>query len=118
MATHSDPQITLERVDDGTFVATSATLPGYVARGETEGAAIRKIRKALKLHLRDYERDFLRITDVLDAPESFRWSRYRAPLYLQLPLSRRVKLNLVALAVGVSLGLTAFGAVSARRSRR
>lgn len=104
MLGNSEPQITLEQAEDGTFVATCSSLPGYVARGDTEGAAIRKIKKALKLSFKEHERDFLRVTPREYREEPFRWSRYRAPLYLRLPLSRPVKFTLVAFAAGVAFG--------------
>ncbi len=114
MIANSDPQIMLERADDGTFVATSSSIPGYVARGETEGAAIRKIKRALRRHFKEHERDFVRLAYRDDREESFRWSRYRAPLYLRLPLSRGVKLTLAAFGAGVVFGL----AVLTIRTRR
>jgi predicted RNase H-like HicB family nuclease len=104
MGANSEPQITLEQVEDGTFVATCSSLPGYVARGDTEGAAIRKIRKALKLSFKEQERDFLRIIPRDPPREDFRWSRYRVPLYLRLPLSRHVKRTLSAFAAGMLAG--------------
>lgn len=115
----SDPQITLEQVDDGTYVATSSALPGYVARGESEGAVLRKIRRALKLSFKSHERDFVRSTYPLGRrrrrEEAFRWSRWRAPLYLRPPLSRNVKITLAAFGAGVAFGI---GALAVRRVRR
>lgn len=119
MTGNSDPQITLEQTDEGTYLATSSALPGYVARGDTEGAAIRKIKKALKLSFKEQERDFLRITHPLGRrrrpDETFRWSRYRAPLYLRPPLSRSVKLTLAAFGAGVAFGVSAFAIRKGRR---
>lgn len=115
MGLDSDPQIILEQADDGTFVATCPSLPGYVARGETEGAAIRHIKKALKLSFKEQERDFLRITPRDHPQEAFRWSRYRAPLYLRFPLSRNVKISLVAFGAGVAFGV---GVLAIQKSRR
>jgi predicted RNase H-like HicB family nuclease len=116
MSADSDPQITLEKADDGTFLATSSSLPGYVAHGETENAAVRKIKKALKLHFKEEERDFERLAQRGESPdEAFRWSRYRAPLYLSFPLSRNVKLTLAAFGAGLLLGLSTY---AYRRRRR
>ena len=106
MRRKSDPHITLEQTEDGGFVAPSGSLPGFVAHGQTEGAAIRRMKRALKLNFREQERDFIRIA-TRDGTESFRWSRFRAPLYLQLPLSRPVKINLAAFGLGFALGATA-----------
>ncbi|MFN2432680.1 MAG: type II toxin-antitoxin system HicB family antitoxin [Gemmatimonadota bacterium] len=107
-----DPEIHLEQADDGTFVATSAALPGYVARGDTESTAIRRMRKALKLAFKEQERDdFLRLSPREERGTSFRWSRYRTPLDLRLPLSRRVKLNLAAFGAGFLVGVSAGAAL-------
>ena len=111
----SGPQITLEQADDGTFFATSHWLPGFVARGETEEAARRKIRKALKLHFREEQRDFAPFSDRGRRDEPFRWSRYRAPLYLRFPLSTPVKLTLAAFTAGVVFGVSALTLRKARR---
>ena len=97
-----DPEIHLERDDDGRFVATSAALPGYVARADSEGGAIRKMRRALKLNVREQERDFLRLSPREDR-DAFRWSRYRTPLNFTWPLSRRVQLSLAAFTAGFLL---------------
>jgi predicted RNase H-like HicB family nuclease len=104
---NSEPQITLEQSDDGSFFATCSSLPGFVARGDTEGAAIRKIKRALKHSFEDQRRDFIRITEPESRGEFFRWSRWRAPLYLRLPLSRGVKMGLAAFGAGLVMGATA-----------
>jgi predicted RNase H-like HicB family nuclease len=122
MTGNSDPHITLEQAEDGSFVATSSALPGYVARAESEHAAIRKLKKALKTSFKEHERDFLRITERTPrgrrttADEFFRWSRYRVPLYLRLPLSRNVKLTLAAFGAGVTFGVGVLAYRSRRRS--
>ncbi len=111
MTRNADPHITLEQTEDGTFIATSSALPGFVARADTESAAIRKIRKALKTSFKEHERDFQRVIERsprgrrLDADEFFRWSRYRVPLYLRFPLSRNVKLTLAAFGAGIAFGM-------------
>jgi hypothetical protein len=111
MIHNADSHILLEQVEDGTFIATSSALPGYVARADTEGAAIRKLRKALKTSFKEQERDFLRVVDRTprgrrpDADQFFRWSRYRVPLYLRFPLSRNVKLTLAAFGAGMAFGM-------------
>jgi predicted RNase H-like HicB family nuclease len=114
MRGNSDVEITLEQAEDGTFLATSSSLPGFVARGDTEGAAIRKIKKALKVNLKEQERDFLRIIPREGRGEPFRWSRYRAPLYLRTPFSRNVKITLAAFCAGAFLG----GSLLVLRTRR
>lgn len=116
MSGNSEPQITLELSEDGTYVATSSALPGLVVRAESEAAAIRKMRRAMKLHLREQERDFSRLGQRdEEADEPFRWSRWRVPLYLRPPLSRHVKLTLAAFSAGVVIGVSVF-AVRRRRS--
>jgi predicted RNase H-like HicB family nuclease len=121
MTGNTDPHITLEQAEDGTFIATSSALPGFVARADTENAAIRKIKKALKVSFKEHERDFRRVTERsprgrrLDADQFFRWSRYRVPLYLRFPLSRNVKLTLAAFGAGLAFGA---GALAYRMRRR
>ena len=83
----TDPQIHLERDEAGRYVATSAALPGYVARADTESAALRKMRRALRANVKEQERDFLRLSPREDR-DSFRWSRYRTPLSLARPLRK------------------------------
>jgi predicted RNase H-like HicB family nuclease len=113
MTGNSEPHITLEQAEDGTFIATSSALPGFVARADTEGAAIRKIKKALKTSFKEQERDFVRVIERsprgrrLDTDEFFRWSRYRVPLYLRFPLSRNVKFTLAAFGAGLAFGMSA-----------
>ena len=104
----TDPHIILERCDDGSFTAISTSLPGYVARGDTEGAALRKMRRALKLHFKHHERDFSRITRAGGDGDAFRWSRWRAPLFLRLPLSRSAKLSVAAFGAGLTVGAFVF----------
>jgi predicted RNase H-like HicB family nuclease len=111
MIHNADPHITLEQAEDGTFIATSSALPGYVARADTENAAVRKLRKALKASFKEQERDFQRVIERTprgrrpDADEFFRWSRYRVPLYLRFPLSRNVKLTRAAFTAGMAFGM-------------
>jgi predicted RNase H-like HicB family nuclease len=111
MTRNADPHITLEQAEDGTFIATSSALPGFVARADTENAAIRKIRRALKTSFKEHERDFQRVIERTprgrrpDADQFFRWSRYRVPLYLRFPLSRNVKLTLAAFSAGIAFGM-------------
>src|SRR5688500_8941082 len=52
-------QMVLEREEDGTFVATSPALPGYVAHGPSEAAAARKLRRAIRRHLKVFAADHL-----------------------------------------------------------
>jgi predicted RNase H-like HicB family nuclease len=86
-------QILLEEEEDGTFVATSPALPGYVAYATSEAAAIRKLRRAIRRSLEG-------IADDYDGKgvRNGRVSRHRAHLYLHRPLDTTTKIVVASLA--------------------
>ena len=110
-----DPQISLERETDGGFVATSPALPGFVARGDSEASAMRRMRRALRHLARDQGREFESWLGGEGADAPFRWSRWRAPLALRLPLSRAMKTDLSLFGAGLAAGFVLL-TVSRRRS--
>ena len=111
--TAEDPeyQIVLEQEEDGTFIATSPALPGYVAYGPSEAAAARKLRRAIRRNLEGFAADHV---DASGGP-SARTSRHRSSLHFQLPLTTTAKVVLASLALGGALALVTLEA--RRRSR-
>lgn len=105
-------QIILEQEEDGTFVATSPTLPGYVAYGSSEAAAARKLRKAIRRNLEQFAAD----QSAAERWGGYRTSRHRSSLHFQLPLTVTAKVVLGSIALAGALALVTYGA--ARRSRR
>ena len=86
-------QILLEEEEDGTFVATSPALPGYVAYATSESAAIRKLRRAIRRSLEGIAEDY----DGRGVGNG-RVSRHRAQLYLHRPLDTTTKVVVASLA--------------------
>jgi predicted RNase H-like HicB family nuclease len=86
-------QILLEEEEDGTFVATSPALPGYVAYAQSEAAAIRKLRRAIRRSMEGIAEDYQG-----SAERNGRVSRHRANLYLHRPLDTTTKVVMASLA--------------------
>ena len=100
-------QILLEEEEDGTFVATSPALPGYVAYAQSESAAIRKLRRAIRRSMEGIAADYRGSVE-----RNGRVSRPRANLYLHRPLDTPTTV------VVASLAATAFAAVLYELHRR
>ena len=99
-------QMVLEREEDGTFVATSPALPGYVAHGPSEAAAARKLRRAIRRNLEGFAADHV---DASREP-SQHTSRHRSRLHFQLPLTTPAKIVLGSLAIAAALALVTYRA--------
>lgn len=94
-------QIVVEQEEDGVFVATSPALPGYVAYGQSESAAVRKLHKAIQRNLEGFAEDWVRASRApLD-----RTSRHKHRLHFGLPLTTTAKLVLGSLALAGAAGL-------------
>jgi predicted RNase H-like HicB family nuclease len=94
-------QVVLEQEEDGTFVATSPALPGYVAYGPSEAAAARKLRRAIRRNLEGFAADHVAASS--GGPE--RTSRHKSSLHFQLPLTTTAKIVLGTLALAGTLAL-------------
>jgi predicted RNase H-like HicB family nuclease len=94
-------QVVVEQEEDGVFVATSPALPGYVAYGQSEAAAVRKLRKAIRRNLEGFAEDWVRASR---APAD-RTSSHRARLHFGLPLTTTAKLVLGSMALAGAAGL-------------
>lgn len=94
-------QILLERGEDGTFVATSPTLPGFVAYGPSEGSAIRKLRRAIQRNMEGYAEDYVKSS--VSAGDHV--SRHKHSLHFGLPLTTTAKVVLSSLALATAAGL-------------
>lgn len=92
-------QVYIEEEPDGAFAATSPALPGYVAYGQSESGAIRRLKRAIRRNLSDVAEDYHTAGDV-DGRES----RHKSRLYLEPPLTSSSKIVLAGAAV-VLLGL-------------
>lgn len=93
-------QILLEEEEDGTFVATSPALPGYVAYAASEAAAIRKLRRAIRRSLEGIAEDY-----DGKGSRNGRVSRHRANLYLHRPLDTTTKVVMASLAATAVLAV-------------
>lgn len=96
-----DYQVLVEREDDGSFVATSPALPGYVAYGQSQSAAVRKLRKAIRRSMEGFAEDWV----TASRPTRGRTSRHKSRLHFELPLTTTAKVVLGGLAVGTALAL-------------
>lgn len=103
-------QIVLEREDDGTFVATSPALPGYVAYGTSETTASRRLKRAIRRNLEGFAADH--IDDSTEFPG--RTSRHKSSLHFQLPLTLTAKIVLGSLVLA---GAATLLSLEARRRR-
>ena len=96
--------IVIEQDDDGSFVATSPALPGYVAYAGSESAATRKLHRAIRRSLDGFAEDY-RARSRVDADAT---SRHKARLHFRTPLTPAAKLVLAATAaVGLYVVLKA-----------
>lgn len=94
-------QVVVEQEEDGVYVATSSALPGYVAYGQSETAAVRKLHKAIRRNMEGFAEDWVRASK---AP-SDRTSRHKHRLHFGLPLTMTAKLVLGSVAVAGAAGL-------------
>lgn len=100
-----DYQVVVEREEDGTFVATSPVLPGYVAYGSSESSAVKKLHKAIRRNLEGFAEDWVRASSGQDD----RTSRHKSSLHFRLPLTRTAKLVLSSVALAAAAGLVRWG---------
>ena len=96
-----DDQILLEREEDGTYVATSPTLPGFVAYGPSEASAVRKLRRAIQRNMEGFADDW--IQSSVAAGEQI--SRHKHSLHFGLPLTTTAKVVLSSVALATAAGL-------------
>lgn len=94
-------QILLEREEDGTYVATSPTLPGFVAYGPSEASAVRKLRRAIQRNLEGYADDWVQ-SSVAGGEHV---SRHKHSLHFGLPLTTTAKVVLSSVALATAAGL-------------
>ncbi len=94
-------QILVENEGDGTYVATSPALPGYVAYATSEGAAVKKLRKAIQRNLEGFAKDWGNASTSLEDLVS----RHRTRLHFGLPLTTTAKVVLSAAALATAAGL-------------
>jgi predicted RNase H-like HicB family nuclease len=103
-------QIVLEQEADGTFVATSPVLPGYVAYGQSEQSAARRIKRAIRRNMDEYVADHAAASDGYGELTA----RHRTSLHFQLPLTTTAKIVLASAALVAAAGLLT---LEARRRR-
>lgn len=96
-----DYQILVEQEEDGTYVATSPALPGYVAYAQSEAGAMRKLQKAIERNLEGFQKDWVRASH---APAD-RVSRHKHRLHFGRPLTTTAKVVLSSLALAAAAGL-------------
>lgn len=94
-------QLLVEQEDDGSFVATSPALPGYVAYGQSQTAAVRKLRKAIQRSMEGFAQDWV----TASRPTRGKTSRHKSYLHFRLPLTTTAKIVLGGLAMGTALAL-------------
>ncbi len=94
-------QILLEREEDGSYVATSPALPGFVAYGQTEASAARKLRRAIQRNLQGFAEDW----DRSSSAGGEHVSRHKHSLHFGLPLTMTAKVVLSSLALATAAGL-------------
>lgn len=100
-----DYQVIVEQEEDGTFVATSPVLPGFVAYGSSEASAVRKLSKAIRRNLEGFAEDWSRTS----RQPGDRTSRHRSRLHFGLPLTRAAKMFLGSMAFVTAAGLFGLG---------
>lgn len=103
-------QIVLEREEDGSFIATSPVLPGYVAYGPSEATAARRLRRAIRRNLEGFAADHVAASKGYAEP---RTSRHKSSLHFKLPLTTTAKIVLSSIALAGALALLTYG--TARR---
>lgn len=94
-------QILLEQEEDGSYVATSPALPGFVAYGQTEASAARKLRRAIQRNLEGFAEDYDRSSSAVGEHVS----RHKHSLHFGLPLTTAAKVVLSSLALATAAGL-------------
>ena len=94
-------EVVVEREDDGVWAATSPSLPGYVAYGTSDTAALRKLRRAIRRNMDGLAADFARTSNG----SADRTSRHRASLHFRLPLTTPAKIVLGILALAAAAGV-------------
>ncbi len=94
-------QVVVEQEPDGTFVATSPSLPGFVAYGSSEAAATRRLRRAIRRNLEGLAADHV----ASSALANERTSRHRSSLHFQLPLTTTAKIVIASLALAGAVAL-------------
>lgn len=98
-------QVLVEVEEDGTVVATSPALPGYVAYGPSQASAVRKLRRAIRRNLEGFAKDYVTASrEVGD-----RTSRHKSHLHFHLPLTMTAKFVLGGLAVASALAVVSYG---------
>ncbi|MCK5440032.1 MAG: hypothetical protein KAI97_08810 [Gemmatimonadetes bacterium] len=96
-------QVFLEEADEGAFAATSPALPGYIAYGQSESSAIRRLKRAIRRNLDGVAQDHVRVSDHGNG----RASRHKSHLYLQPPLTATTKIVFASVALA-ALALIAY----------
>lgn len=96
--------VQLEVEADGTFVATSPALPGFVAYGQSEASAVRKLRRAIRRNLEGFAEDDVTVSRTGDG----RISRYKSSLHFRLPLTTEAKIVLSSIAAASLLALLTY----------
>lgn len=96
--------VQLEVEADGTFVATSPALPGFVAYGQSEASAVRKLRRAIRRNLEGFAEDDVTLSRAGDG----RISRYKSSLHFRLPLTIEAKIVLSSVAAAGLLALLTY----------
>lgn len=99
-----DYHVVLEQADDGTYVATSPVLPGFVAYGDTEAEAVRKLHKAIRRNLEGFQEDYV----TASRPREDRTSRHKSSLHFQLPLTMTAKIVLYSVAAATAVAVMTY----------
>ena len=110
-AENGEFQVFVEQEADGTFAATSPALPGYVAYGQSENAATKRLQRAIQRNLEGFAADY----DEASTSVGERISRHRSSLHFQLPLTLTAKVIIGSLALAGAIAIISYGA--RRRSR-
>ena len=63
-------QVTIEKDEDGVFVATVPSLPGCISQGKTEKQALKNIKEAIELHVRMLAEAWILCTCTTGVPHS------------------------------------------------
>ena len=95
-------EVVVEREDDGVWAATSPSLPGYVAYGTSDTAALRKLRRAIRRNMDGLAADWARTSN---GGTTDRTSRHRTSLHFRLPLTTPAKIVLGVLALAAAAGV-------------
>lgn len=98
-------QVLLEEDETGVFVATSPVLPGFVAYGQSEASAVRKLRRAIRRNMTGLAEDYVLVSHTGNGTTS----RHKTSLHFRLPLTTTAKVVLSAVAMA-SLAALTYGA--------